>query len=177
MTRRPWNTRLSERASDAIYHCLGDEHVCAYCGDPADTFDHTVPSSFVSGNIDLISRCKLYKVPACGECNHIAWNVVDRSFIARKRRIARKVRKRHATLLGAAEWGEDEKATLGRTLRDFVDSSMRARAHVLLRLQTLESDAMPPGMPLFFFSQIQNPTEAPGGPSEAQDGELGSGGG
>lgn len=142
------------RASEFAYNFVGLENICAYCGDPSDTEDHTVPAWYVAANQRLILTVKLYKVAACRDCNYHAGKVVDRTFLARKRRIASSVRRRHQRLLMSADWTEAELAGLGRTFRDYMENSARQQQHILLRLQFLDSGAFPTGMPMFFFSGI-----------------------
>lgn len=142
------------RSSEFPYHFIGKQYVCAYCGDPADTVDHCVPSWFVQGNVAIIARSKLFKVSCCRECNMEAGMIVDRSFIARKQRIARNLRRKHASILRVAHWRQDEIAKLGYRLRTYVANGERLRRHLSIRLEELESLLMPEGMTDTFFDNI-----------------------
>lgn len=139
------------RSSELAYHFLGSRWVCAYCGDPADTIDHTVPSWFAEGNTRLIERCQLFKVASCLDCNVRAGGKVDQTFIRRKRRIALNLRKKHRLILGVADWEESEIQKLGPGMRQYVLSGVRLRKHLMVRLELLESGLMPEGMPDHFF--------------------------
>jgi hypothetical protein len=133
--------------SEAVYRLFGPVYQCAYCGDPADSIDHTTPRWFVSGNYELIKRYGLIKVHACRECNMLAGVKVDRTWPERKRRIAKALRKRYFKFLQAASWGEDELAELGPQLRKYVIQSDGVAEQVRKRLRVLDDRHWPHDVP------------------------------
>ena len=141
------------RASELPYEFIGPRYTCAYCGDPSDTEDHTVPSWFVAGNIRVIARYRLFKVAACRECNILAGAIVDRTILHRKRRIAIALRKKNKRILGAADWKQDEIARLGRAMRDYVESGLKHGAHLRLRLEQLDSPLWLEGIPIVLLGK------------------------
>ncbi len=134
------------RVCEENYRFAGVPHVCAYCGEPADTIDHAVPRWFVAGNVRLIERCQLVKVPACAECNGFAGGVIDLTFLGRRRRIARAIRKKHKRALAVSHWAPDEMASLGRGMRDHIEAVAARREWLIWRLNVLESHILPRGV-------------------------------
>ena len=151
----------SLRASEMAFHFHGPKHQCAYCGMPADTEDHTVPSWFVRQNYEVIMRVYLVKVASCLECNVLASDHVDRTFLARKRRIAKALRRRHRGALAAAYWAADEIEELGPALRAHVESGIRIAAQIRERLECLESGLVPAGVPEVLLEKIRTTTSTP----------------
>src|SRR4051812_30323196 len=143
------------RAGEAAYHFLGQEDCCAYCGDPAETIDHTVPCWLVERNVELILHRKLFKVPACADCNRRAGKTIDFTFQQRKRRIARSLRRAHIRLLSAADWPDDELEEMGYQLRTYLLTSRARRAHLMARILELEGPLAPRGMPPVLLSRSE----------------------
>jgi hypothetical protein len=131
------------RASEAAYHFAGLQRICAYCGDLADTVDHTVPAWFTAGNLSLIARSKLFKVACCRDCNMRAGRLIDRTFIERKRRIAKSLRRANIGILRVAHWPSNEIKPLGYRLKTYVKSGVTRRERVIARLQSLDSLLIP----------------------------------
>lgn len=134
--------------AETVYQLFGPKHQCAYCGDLADTIDHTTPRWFVNGNYELIKRFGLVKVYSCMECNLMAGKVIDRDWPARKRRIAKAIRKRYFRVLQTASWGEDELAELGPNLRVYVNQSDQVAENVRRRLRVLDDAYWPTDVPV-----------------------------
>lgn len=135
------------RASEAFYNFVGPQFECAYCGEPADTEDHTTPAWFVEGNTRLIERYKLFKVAACRDCNGRAGMKVDKTFLERRRRIAVSIRRKKRRLLGIADWETSEVQELGHSLKDYIKRGHELATILRQRLAMLDSFVMPHGVP------------------------------
>ena len=144
------------RSSEYAYHFVGLRGVCAYCGDSAETEDHTIPSWYINGNIAIIIKCKLYKVACCHDCNVRARDIVDRTFLHRKRRIALSIREKFKKVLGVADWPPEELQKLGHQMRTYVMTSIHEQRRLLMRLELLDSSLIPDGMPNDFFSELRD---------------------
>jgi hypothetical protein len=144
------------RICEAAYKFHGPRDHCAYCGEPSDTIDHTVPVSYVSQNINVIRTVNLIKVAACRECNGIASSVLDASLTDRKLRIAKSVHKRGQHLLKTAHFFPDEIEEMGRALRDFIAKADADATTLRRRLAVLADPSWPPGVPDDIWSKAAN---------------------
>ena len=129
------------------YSFAGPSHVCAYCGQPADTNDHTVPQWLVNGNAKLARRYLFVVVRSCFHCNVLAGRKVDKTFLGRRRRIAEALRRKAHRLLQTAYYDREEVATFGPGLRPMIVEAMAKAEVVRRRLRMLESILLPDGVP------------------------------
>lgn len=110
--------------------------VCAYCGDPATSEDHVVPLSYLGRlGTDFERRLPFLRqgliiVPACHACNAMLGTFVATSVAARRRELARRLRRKYRRLLGAVEWSEEELSGLGPSLRIYF-TALDARSRAL----------------------------------------------
>lgn len=96
--------------------------MCAYCGDPADSIDHVPPVSRVDDYRALALRNEAFlKVPACKECNDLAGDVLDESFLQRAERVKDSIGRKAEKYLRRIEWDEEELQELGPNLRSKVE--------------------------------------------------------
>ncbi len=155
-------SRHIHRVCESVYRVAGIPGECAYCGERADTVEHVVPRSFVAGNLGLIAKCDLFKVPACMDCNNHAGSVLDLTFIDRRRRIAAAVRRKNLSILAEPGWDEDEIAAMGRGMRESIRAAASRKRRLILRLEALAGDALPPGVRLDLLptSALRASTEA-----------------
>lgn len=149
------------RVNEKLYFLCGAPYVCAYCGDAADNIDHCVPSSFVSGNIALTMRYHFVKVHSCSECNLMAGAQVDATFIERRRRIAKAVRKRYGKELQTGHWPQDELDDLGYALRSSIEVAQAVADRVRQRLRRLDNPLPPDGVPDDLFIAPSVVTQTP----------------
>ncbi len=133
--------------SEKLYDFYGPRYRCAYCGDPCDTVDHTVPRWFVSGNDRLMARYRFVKVAACLECNCCLGDKVDVTFRERKLRLAKRVVQRGFRLLETASWDDEELAELGRGLRGHITAAVMDGEHLLRRVNYLRDPSWPHMVP------------------------------
>ena len=138
---------VARRASECAYSFVGPRLTCAFCDEAAECTDHTMPAALISGRVDLQQRYRFFVVSACLDCNARAGWTVDRTFIARRRRIAASVRKANRRLLNTPEWSDAELADLGPNIRSAVRSAQWERAALLRRIAVLESLVVPDGVP------------------------------
>jgi 5-methylcytosine-specific restriction endonuclease McrA len=123
---------------EAMYQKYGPENRCAYCGDPADTIDHTVPVSFTAGHARTLARAprKFVKVAACCECNGLLGNQLHATWRERKRWLWEKFCRRNARFLKQVEWDADDlaemSAHMAKTIRGYVQ-----RAKVIRRREAI----------------------------------------
>ena len=151
MPRNPRNPRLNPPPLGATrpiyigagYTFAGPVNRCAYCAAPAECTDHTVPLSFVRGNHAAIRVYRFTIVSACNDCNTRAGGKLDRTFTERRARIRRSLDKAARRLLLAPDWGDDEKADMGRGLSDYIETADQAVRHLRRRLFNLASPRWP----------------------------------
>lgn len=142
--------------SEKVYVLRGTPYVCAYCGEPADNVEHTVPIWFTEGNTELIRRYKFLKVWSCCLCNKFAGKKVDSTFIQRRRRIAAKLRKKYRKVLGTADWTPEELAELGPNLQAYCNQSSQLQIDLLRRLRYLDFPLPPEDVPNELFLPHEN---------------------
>lgn len=133
--------------AETVYEFFGPRWRCAYCGEPADTIDHTTPRWFVAGNFDLISRYRLVKVSACMSCNQIAGMHVDRSWSERKLRIAKVLARKNRKVLKTADWPEAEIRDLGYNLQTMIRNAAGIAGVIRQRLIYLNDTSWHPDVP------------------------------
>ena len=96
------------KVCEVAYEFHGPAYRCAYCGDPSDTIDHTVPRWFIEGNFRAVWKYRIIKVSACRECNIAAGTGMDATFSERKARVLSKVLAKNRNVLSTAEWTDEE---------------------------------------------------------------------
>ena len=148
-------SRLIHHGVEFAYTFCGPRWRCAYCDDIADTIDHTVPRCFVRGNWRFIARYRLVKLQCCRQCNALAAGIIDETFIQRRRRIARGVRKRSKLLLQTASWADDEIDELG-PMRAHILSATEAADETRRRLRMLDSPVPPDGVPNLLWAEADD---------------------
>lgn len=120
---------------------------CYYCGQPADTIDHVVPTSLLdairnSGDVGLIAaiteRRRKMTVQACRECNLLAGAVYDQTLADRKARIAKRFERRHRRALEMPDWADSELMELSPGLRGYVLNALIERDYLRERLRRLK---------------------------------------
>lgn len=132
--------------SETYYEFCGPRHVCAYCGEPADNVDHTIPRALVAEK-PVISRCiKLMKVSSCGECNRFASNTVHETFFERRMCIARKITKKYSFLLKYPPWSKEEIDEMGRGIKSMINEAKLRSDWIRGRLSILRSPVPPVGV-------------------------------
>lgn len=110
-------------SSYALWPSAND--ACAYCGVQADTYDHVPPLSMVHalGRTHFEqSGIKLWRVPACRECNCLLGKCPHHTITKRKQVIKGKLRQRYAKYLRSAHWTGEELEELGHNLRVLIES-------------------------------------------------------
>jgi hypothetical protein len=110
--------------------------LCVYCGNPAGTRDHVPPISRVGDYESLGMQIEVYvKVPACTECNMIAADTLQPSFMDRAEYVKDRLARKYARSLSAPDWDEDELAQLGRNLRSKVRAALNRKRPQLERIE------------------------------------------
>lgn len=156
---------ILSRPSEYVYEFCGPRDRCAYCGDPAETIDHTVPRSHLGRNPRSAMRHRFIKVQACGDCNGLLGDRVDSTFSDRKRRLLRRIVTRGIRLLNTADWTAEEIAEVGPGLRPYIQIANVAAEALRSRVIRLQDPTWPPGVP----NDLWRVVEAPEG--ESDDGE------
>ena len=123
MSKSP-NYKIRAAALNGAYSLwpwAGD--ACAYCGIFADTYDHVPPLSYVH-SLGLAhfedNGIRLYRVPACRECNSLLANSCAATVSKRRDYVKKKLRARYAKHLASAKWEPSELEELGFNLRTLV---------------------------------------------------------
>lgn len=130
-----------------VYEFRGPLFRCAYCGEPAETTDHTTPIVFAAGANAVYRRYWLVKVAACQSCNRLASDKLDSTWGARKLRIARKLAQKHKRLLQTAHFSPEEMADFGQNLRIMIETADLAASVIRRRLIFLNDVSWPNDVP------------------------------
>jgi NMD protein affecting ribosome stability and mRNA decay len=102
---------------------------CYYCGDPADSIDHTIPQSVLKSlrGFDIETRQAILKrlprmvtVEACRSCNSVLRAIAYPTLEQRRQHVVRYLMVKYAKLLASPDWDDAELAELGPTLRSAV---------------------------------------------------------
>ena len=112
---------------------FGKSHICTYCGEPADTIDHTIPYSWFRDTKNDGSRQKEsigFMTYCCRECNSILGKRLFYTFQDRARFVNNRLRTRYRKFMGVV-WDEDELAELSDRLKEEIERSNRL--NLLLR--------------------------------------------
>src|SRR4029434_8336339 len=117
---------------------------CYYCGDPAETTDHTIPSSALKSlrGFDeetrqaILTRLpRIVTVDACRSCNSVLGAVTYPTLEQRRQHVVRYLMRKYAKLLASSDWEEGELAELGPTLRSAVISRQGGKEWVRQRIR------------------------------------------
>ena len=114
---------------------------CVYCGLPADTVDHFPPLSRVH-DYDAVDESGIYvKFPCCRQCNSIAADVLDESFLDRIERVKNKLARKYAKYVRPSSdlWDEDELNELDYNLRSKVLENSKKSEIYLARIDYYDS--------------------------------------
>ena len=142
----PWSWVSSECGEEM---CLEPDHltietprkleyppyVCVYCGDPADSEDHIIPTALTG----QAQRKYVLTVPACRQCNsaisdRVVFSIDNRRRIAQAY-IARKFKK----ILAIPDYSAEEIQEFEGTLRQSVIESQNTKNWISARLRWPES--------------------------------------
>jgi hypothetical protein len=115
---------------------IGIVPACFYCGEPADSIDHTYPVSSLTNllNSGLELPGRMYIVPACRECNSFLGKEIFATLASRKAYIRKRLRKRYKKYLNQPLWTEEEIDELGDSLRGLVNYATYEAARIRRRL-------------------------------------------
>lgn len=111
---------------------------CRYCGEPANSRDHFIPTVFVQRVSDFARVDKsIIIVPACLECNQTAGDKVFNTIKQKRNYIGRQYQKRYAKLIEAPNWTYEEVEELGFMLRSHVERNESVKLLLRKRLNKL----------------------------------------
>ena len=140
------NRKTLESLYDHRYRRLNGDRAniywrCTYCGEPADTIDHFPPLSRVS-DYQAVDETGIYiKFPACRQCNSIAADTLDDSFLDRIERVKDRLARKYARFIRppAAEWSQQDLDELDLNLRSAVLADSKKRDIYLSRIEYYDS--------------------------------------
>ena len=116
---------------------------CYYCGDSADTLDHTIPVSFYSTRPTRKGMKSKYTDPVpvvdcCVECNKTLSNTLIIDVRGRASLIKEKYLKKYQKILNLPRWDEEDIDELGKTLRSVIIRDQILQESLKERLDYLE---------------------------------------
>ena len=117
--------------------------ICYYCGDSADTLDHTIPVSFYS-TIPTRSGIKskysdpVPVVDCCLECNTTLHNKLVTDVRDRADLIQERYAKKYKKVLSLPRWNEEDIDELGKSLRSVIVRDQILQTSLKERLDYLE---------------------------------------
>jgi len=121
---------------------FGKKHICTYCGEPADTIDHTIPYSFFRDKTEGNRRKKEsvgFMTYCCRECNNALGDRLFYTFQDRCKFVNKYLRKKYKKHMGVV-WDQDELETLSGSLRQEIERSNRLNLRLRERVGWQESD-------------------------------------
>ena len=114
---------------------------CTYCGMRATCLDHVIPRSFDYSGERSHDTNKRECVPACTECNSLLSNMMYITVANRAMFLAGRLAERHAKILNAPDWSEEEYAELSGRLLKHVKSLQTKKKLVKARIDYAKSVA------------------------------------
>jgi hypothetical protein len=97
---------------------FGSPGVCFYCGEPATSRDHVIPSCFISIGVRDYSRGIF--TASCRDCNARLGAFMPQDLSAKVQRINLILTNKYRKLLGGESWTHAELCELRHSLRSFV---------------------------------------------------------
>ena len=107
---------------------------CTYCGEPADTRDHVIPST----TRGCVLNGKEHTVACCKECNSVLSSRPYYTIGARAAYLEEAYRKRYKKVLKYPTWEEDEIKELSRNLQRHIQQGQWLKTNTEARLEHLE---------------------------------------
>lgn len=122
-------------------YTFGKKYICTYCGEPADTIDHTIPYSWFrnTGTRNRKQESIGYMTYACKECNSILSNKLFYTFQERFLYLNKRLRQRHRKDLTVI-WDEEELAECSYRLKQFLIQSNNRSKLIRKRLGWIHSE-------------------------------------
>ncbi len=116
-----------------------DRNRCAYCGVQADTIDHVPPIeiAYCYGPSNFTS---FEYWPACKQCNCVLGAKDLRTLAARKKEIARYLRRKYWKLLKMPYWTDEEIDDLGYNLRSGLNEAQIVKRFIEQRIRYATSE-------------------------------------
>ena len=116
---------------------------CYYCGDGADTLDHTIPVSFYSKLPTRKGIKSRYTdlvpvVDCCLECNETLHNKLIIDVRGRASLIKERYIKKYKKLLNHVTWSDEDLNELGKNLQSYIIRDQILRENLKERLDHLE---------------------------------------
>lgn len=158
--------KAAEEGSADAYAIVLDQ--CVYCGDPAQSRDHTTPYAH-AGRIPRRKRRggsdAGETVPACTECNSALRDQFIVGVESRRAFIYDWLRERYAQTIAARSWTSDELSELGPTLRTDVEAGIARKRRLERRL--VWSSKSTSGARSLPIARVSQNTPSNGGASRA----------
>jgi len=123
------------------------DYPCFYCGQRSSSIDHFIPQAhersvmaFIdiggdqSQGLENLLKNQRF-IPACRECNSLASDGMFDTPDEKKSFVKAKLRKRYHKVLDIPNWSDKELSELDYTLRISVESGVKLRDLIGLRLQ------------------------------------------
>ena len=117
--------------------------ICYYCGDSADTLDHTIPVSFYSTRPTRSGMKSKYTDPVpvvdcCAECNKTLSNTLIIDVRGRASLLIEKYNIRYRKILNLPKWDQEDIDELGKMLRSVIARDQILQESLKERLDYLE---------------------------------------
>ena len=120
---------------------FGNKHICTYCGEPADTIDHTIPYSIFHDE-EISGHRKNFSVGfmtyCCRECNNLLGNRMFYTFQERCKYVNTRLRNKYKKFMGVV-WDEEDLSQLSGNLREEIERSNRLNRRLRERVSWQDS--------------------------------------
>lgn len=105
---------------------FGKPHVCTYCGQPADTIDHTIPYSWfrTTGSDRRKAEAVGFLTYACRECNGLLGSRIFPTFQERVAYVNRRLRKKWRPEMSVM-WDKEDLSTVSGRLKQYIRQQQR----------------------------------------------------
>lgn len=120
---------------------FGNKHICTYCGEPADTIDHTIPYSWFKDTTEGKKRkaeAVGFMTYSCRECNRLLGNRLFYTFQDRCKFVNNKLRTKYRKFMGVV-WDEEDLDGLSGSLRQEIERSNRLNLRLRERVSWQDS--------------------------------------
>ena len=138
------NAQIRRRAVAVMeprYVILYKGYKCYYCGDPADSFDHSpaISVAYAYGSAYFEKkRIPLVKVSCCRQCNSILGGRGLNTLSRRARHVYDRLQKKYEKYIQMTEWDADEIAELNGWLKQYVQTQSDFKLYMERRFQYME---------------------------------------
>lgn len=121
-------------------YTFGIPHICTYCGEPADTIDHTIPYSWFrnTGSDRRHGESVGFMTYCCRECNSILGSRIFPTFQQRLLYLNNRLRERHRKDMSVM-WDKEDLSKVSGRLKQYIEQQNRINKRQRARVSWIDS--------------------------------------